>query len=570
MRRMRKTIVTLALTAGTTAAMAVGPKDGQTKDREWTNTKAAPEYRAERDRAVTDQLTFKTADSLLGSAVENANGTELGTIADVIVNRGCGSIEYVVVRDGGVLGFGGDLVAVPFDAFSYDFAGKAMRLDLTPEQLEARNAPSHARWVRLSGDDWIEDLEADGRWKSDRASYGDEKKDVAGDKKDRRGEMERRWERRDPFAKGIRGQERKKLRGVITGVDRSTTVHGEEQVSIEVRSEDGVSRRVVLGPSWYVMSRDAAPMRNDRAVVTGYDLPRDAQNRFVAKEATIAKDRLPLRGEDGMPNWLTQDSKRYDGGWDRSEYGGGPTTPLMKLTDLIDLDATARDEAGGEIEGAVLELHTGRVAMLTLDPDENFLGIADETKCVPWSIVGIGDDEVRIDADKEMLMRCTELPEDVRVFRAPSRLNPVYTVFSVEPAAFTPRSQRPVTAFEVNNERDLSEAYRRGASVAMRGSIVGLKDGTPFGLDRTWKVATFRSEGETKKVYIAPVGFYNEFAGSFDEDKMVTLHAVRVSGNGETLLFAEQIKGAKMGVLTFWRANEPMWDLESASATTGQ
>ena len=55
-----------------------------------------------------------TATSIIGDALENNKGHDLGKISDLMINLDDGSIEYAVIESGGVLGVGKKLFAIPF------------------------------------------------------------------------------------------------------------------------------------------------------------------------------------------------------------------------------------------------------------------------------------------------------------------------------------------------------------------------------------------------------------------------------------------------------------------------
>ena len=70
--------------------------------------------------------TGRTADDtpgrmsdLLGMAVKNLKGQQLGTVKDVVVGTTSGQIRYAALSFGGFLGIGDQLVAVPWESLRY-------------------------------------------------------------------------------------------------------------------------------------------------------------------------------------------------------------------------------------------------------------------------------------------------------------------------------------------------------------------------------------------------------------------------------------------------------------------
>lgn len=88
---------------------------------------------------------------LIGLAVRNMTGEDLGHVDDLAVVRESGEVAYAVVAHGGVFGVGDDYVAVPLDRMTLDATEGILVLDVTAEQLE--DAPSfEGLWPeRVSG-----------------------------------------------------------------------------------------------------------------------------------------------------------------------------------------------------------------------------------------------------------------------------------------------------------------------------------------------------------------------------------------------------------------------------------
>ena len=112
------------------------------------------------------------------------------------------------------------------------------------------------------------------------------------------------------------------------------------------------------------------------------------------------------------------------------------------LSDVHDGDVEFRGEDGGKIKDCILEQNSGTVAFFAVDPDENFLGIGDETRLIPAQLVYVGtDNKVRIDATKEMLEKSIELPDEMNTLQG--QYQQVYRTFDVEAPKF--QATRPRT-----------------------------------------------------------------------------------------------------------------------------
>jgi sporulation protein YlmC with PRC-barrel domain len=102
------------------------------------------------------------------------------------------------------------------------------------------------------------------------------------------------------------------------------------------------------------------------------------------------------------------------------------------LSELDDKNVICRGEACGEIEQTIIECREGRVAFIVIDPDENFLGIADTSRLVPFEVLGVTTgDEVRLDATKDMVLSSREMPDDLQTLDK-TACESIYNAFGIK------------------------------------------------------------------------------------------------------------------------------------------
>lgn len=374
-----------------------------------------------------ERLSIVRASDLMGSEIQNAEDNGLGSIDDLLVDRGTGKISHIVVHSGDILGMGGEKVAVPFEAFQYDFAEKQFLLNITADELEDIENTRPSNWVVLDSGDMESQLSAlDTSVRTTRS------------------------QQKDPYASAFGNQAKsEEIKGTVIGVNRVNGPDGTEYVSVELDqsganrdatdrdaanpdranqpanregANQGNTRTVILGPSWYVMGNDNAPMRGQ--TVTLKAVPHSgAGSQYIASGYAVDGKNMELRGQDGRAMWNNDSRNRS----------------LVQLSEIIGRDAHARTEDSGEIQDALVEGQSGVVAMLIFDPNENVLGIGDDLKCVPWTEASIGSEVVRIDADVDMLKSCPSSPEDLTNLTTPESLRPMYEPFGAEVAQFHAR-----------------------------------------------------------------------------------------------------------------------------------
>lgn len=86
------------------------------------------------------------ASEVTGVGVKNEAKENLGTINEVVIDKGTGKVSYLVLDFGGILGFGNKFFAVPWSLFTYHEVEDCFILNVDKERL--KNAPGFDK------DDW--------------------------------------------------------------------------------------------------------------------------------------------------------------------------------------------------------------------------------------------------------------------------------------------------------------------------------------------------------------------------------------------------------------------------------
>jgi sporulation protein YlmC with PRC-barrel domain len=204
-----------------------------------------------------------------------------------------------------------------------------------------------------------------------------------------------------------------------------------EQVMMTVLTTDGTTRKIALGPSWYVNSADAAPMRGDKVVVETLALPRDPDQLLAGTHLRTGKHELELRESNGAPVWNLNlvESGEHTYTTPYSRYLLMSTLPGMKID--------CRGSDCGKVQDVVLDRNSGEIAFLSIDPNENFLGISDTKRMIPWSVATVTlRDVVRIDASKDMVLASPETPTDLATLNHGTHADRMYKAFDVPAPRF--------------------------------------------------------------------------------------------------------------------------------------
>ena len=95
---------------------------------------------------VPEGLRVHKASNFIGSRVENTKGESLGTISDLVLDPEAGRIKYAALSYGGVLGLGGKLFAVSWDALTLQPDSKTFLLNIDQEILETTPGFDKSSW----------------------------------------------------------------------------------------------------------------------------------------------------------------------------------------------------------------------------------------------------------------------------------------------------------------------------------------------------------------------------------------------------------------------------------------
>lgn len=82
------------------------------------------------------------SDRVEGTAVRRSDGSKIGVIVRLMIDKITGKVAYAVLHFGGFLGMGGRYLPVPWERMTYNPALMAYEINLSDEELA--KAPSYA------------------------------------------------------------------------------------------------------------------------------------------------------------------------------------------------------------------------------------------------------------------------------------------------------------------------------------------------------------------------------------------------------------------------------------------
>ncbi|HTR07341.1 MAG TPA: PRC-barrel domain-containing protein [Paraburkholderia sp.] len=94
------------------------------------------------------------AATLDGNKVVSSDGEHIGKISDIMVDVRDGRVAYAVLSEGGFLGMGSSLHAIPWGALTLDTAEKVFRVDITAQRIKDDPGFDKDHWPSMADPQW--------------------------------------------------------------------------------------------------------------------------------------------------------------------------------------------------------------------------------------------------------------------------------------------------------------------------------------------------------------------------------------------------------------------------------
>lgn len=126
----------------------VCPENSSAQNQDETFQKAEKRENAVRMR-VSD---------IMGEKVKNLKGDVYGTVGDMVLHRN-GTVDYIILLHGGILGLGERLVPIPWNRVVTSKREGFLVVDVGDELL--KNAPNFSEedWQKFDKDEWVKEIE---------------------------------------------------------------------------------------------------------------------------------------------------------------------------------------------------------------------------------------------------------------------------------------------------------------------------------------------------------------------------------------------------------------------------
>jgi len=506
-------------------------------------------------KALGESNDFRTADTLQGRDIINHAGEDIGDVSDFVIDRGSGRIEYAVVTTGAVLGLGGKTIAIPYGALKWNQSQDKFVLNASEEQLK--------RYPEFTADRWSAMMEAKDRQNREMKREARERDREARKQQQDARDTDDFWNptSNDPYAGSFDPASKVRIEGKIVSVDRRRGTGGEETI-VTVKANDGSTRRVSLGPSWFVGGGAFSPARGDEVVIESYAV-RGQPDLYTATSARSGGKEVVYRGADHAPAWTSHDLKSGE-----RSYGATQWRYLL-ADDLKGMKVDCRGNECGKVDEVIVERGSGEVAFLSIDPNQNFLGMGDTKRLVPWAVATVSMDKlVRIDADKDMILASPETPSDAGMLSTGTKADMVYRAFKVQQPDYERRPQvAALPPSQAGNhgmwsaQGEIARAMDSAPTQNLSGKVQSVKSVECGKTGQTGKAITIRTRDNREETVVLGPAWYVDAqpAMEYETGDEVSLEACKVNLDGKALWIAKSLehKGQRTAM---WKDNGPVWD----------
>jgi sporulation protein YlmC with PRC-barrel domain len=94
------------------------------------------------------------ASTLDGTKVMSSDGEHVGKISDIMLDVRSGRIAYAVLAEGGFLGMGSKLHAIPWSALTLDTDEKCFRVDIPAQRIKDEPGFDKDHWPSMADIQW--------------------------------------------------------------------------------------------------------------------------------------------------------------------------------------------------------------------------------------------------------------------------------------------------------------------------------------------------------------------------------------------------------------------------------
>jgi sporulation protein YlmC with PRC-barrel domain len=505
--------------------------------------------------------------NIVGAKVVNKANENLGKIDDLLVDARSGYAVYGVVSEGGVLGIGDKLIAIPWNALEVlptSDGDATVVLESTKDQL--KNAPNFDKnqWPLIGERKWMG--RAHDYFKTE-PSYRES--GTGG------------WGRDSALVRDWSKGKDMDVKGQVVRVDRAPSVRGmSEGTTVIVRGEDGKEHTITLGPSWFLERQALNFKEGDRVEIKAHDSMFRDRQVIVARDITTGDGtKVTLRGNDGIPVWDTSMP---------ADTGGAEGT-FIRCTELDGKNVQGpSDSKVADVKEFALNPRSGRIPFLILSVG-GLAGMGDREVAVPWQAVSFvkQGDKLALNADENTLKNAPQLGKGgFAMLNEPAFRQQVYSFYGPGRLYATPEPMTDPTTERgaapggpardtgpgrpIGHEGDAAlDGWRAGSEynklytgqpVTITGTVEDVTTTTPMKGVSDAATLTIKTDQGTKMVQVGPSWYVGRQDLRFLKGDQVTIKGVNATVGSDQVVLASEIRSSSGTLRLRDDQGRPVWD----------
>jgi sporulation protein YlmC with PRC-barrel domain len=523
---------------------------------------------AQQDQPGTDQIrSTRPADqrasmlikgkNIVGATVVNKADEKLGKIDDLLVDSRNGYAIYGIISEGGLLGIGDKLIAVPWTAFDVLPNGDGdatVVLDTTKEQLKSAPNFDKARWTTIC-----------------ERNYMDRVHDYFGAEPSLSDAGTGGWGRDSTLMRNWDAGKNLDIKGTVTRVEHKTPARGiGEGETLAIKGEDGQDRIVSLGPSWFIGGQSASIKEGDEVEIHAHEAKVRDNDVIVACEVVMPSgSKMALRDHSGTPVW---DSAVV-------RPGGAGAQACARCSELsgADVQGIGDNKKIADVKEVAIDPRTGRIPFLVLGSG-GVLGMGEREVVVPWQALTCTrhDDKVAIAGDESTLKIAPQLGKGgFAMINDPSFRRQVNSTSGAGKVYATPEPTPPgmPAAHEGADAWCAGSDYNKlftGNTETLTGTVQDMSAASPMPGMSAGAQCTVKTDEGTKVVQLGPTWFVSRQELRFAKGDEVTIKGVSANINGDQVFLPSEIKSSEGTLRLRDDQGRPAWDAIQKGSGAGQ
>lgn len=254
------------------------------------------------------QPVLHSTNSILGYDVQDAQGTTLGELDDVVFDVRQGNLAYGLITFGGILGIGQKTAAVPWEAVDIRTSQQIVRLHGSEQTLQAS--------VLKDGDiQWLSEpaFAQQVHTEFDQEPYWEVFGFVppAGTPSTAPAGTSTAWQTDSAYNRNFDPAAIEMIVGTVKKVDSFTPEKGAQAgLKLKIETEQGRTETVYAGPRQHYLRQEVRFRKGDQVAVTGAKASIDGKNVVLASQINKGQETFQIRDSQGKPAWQMEKNQQ--------------------------------------------------------------------------------------------------------------------------------------------------------------------------------------------------------------------------------------------------------------------